>query len=119
MFRPISFNVIRQALDWHGFPVPKLRQLSLDDHDLDCVTAEYVATWTRQQVEQVAELPEFWATNVARWKFEDTLKQCFCEDVRITNVSTNEEGATLTALLYVKVDRCLLYWASFLTENYA
>jgi hypothetical protein len=114
MFQPISFNVIRQALEWHGFPVPKLRQLSLDDHDPDFVTAEYVATWTPEQANAIpCSEPDF-PIGPTLTLFIDKLQACFCHDVQVHSVERSEPGDNIVAFIYVKVDRGLLYWAQLL-----
>jgi hypothetical protein len=118
MFQPISFNVIRQALEWHGFPVPILRQVSLSDLDPDAVWAEYVATWTPEQVDAIPCTEPDFPIPPALTLFIDRLQACFCEDIQVHSVERNEPSRTVTAFIYVKVDRALLYWASFLAELY-
>lgn len=116
MFQPISFNVIRQALEWHGFPVPKLRQLSLNDHDPDFVTAEYVAHWTAQQVQRVTGYPPGSQATYAEGEMGARLRQCFCEDVQVADPVNDPVAHMMTALIYVRVPRDLLYWAHLLEE---
>jgi hypothetical protein len=116
MFQPISFNVIRQALEWHGLPVPKLRQLSLNDHDPDCVTGEYVASWPLTSVISVNnDYPdETYCLAVA--SFIHKLRSCFCQDIEIADGVPDVQGGIVTALIYVRVARGLLFWADLLDE---
>jgi len=82
MYQPISFNAIRQALEWHGMPVPVLRQLSFYDDELDGETsAEYLATWTPQQVADAVAHPEIYHATPLYYLFGEKLRACFYNDV--------------------------------------
>jgi len=118
MFQPISFNVIRQALEWHGFPVPKLRQLSLNDHDPDLVTGEYVATWTDDQVRAVTGYETVYLSKYADLAFTAKLKECFCDDIQVDGDTSQTVRGSYQYVITVKVARSLLYWAHLLEEIY-
>lgn len=117
MYQPISFNVIRQALNWHGFPVPTLRQLSLNDHDLNFIWAEYRATWTEEQaVSVIADYPdEDWTLACKNFNFH--LAKCFCEDVEVMNAEFHPLKRHLTVLFYVKVAREVVAMAQLLNSD--
>lgn len=108
MFQPISFNVIRQALAWHNLPVPTLRQLSLYDGYGDNVSAEYLALWAAEALETrwfgvPREDGDYYYTVML-----NHLRDCFCDDIHMTELHWDPVNQRLAALLYVKVDRTLL-----------
>jgi hypothetical protein len=114
MYQPISFNVIRQALAWHNMPFPHLRQLSYYDCFENFISAEYLAVWTRDQVSLVVggfpvEDGSFYFECFARH-----LRECFCSDAIVTQLSVNPMQRTLCGLLYVTVPRETLVMASIL-----
>lgn len=105
MFRPISFNVIKQALEWHGFAVPQLRLMSFSDHDPDAVTAEYLAVWDEWQLDQ----KYFVAPGDGKLQgiaiFQQDLQACFCDDVEVRQLQWHSPHEQMSAMLYVRVDR--------------
>lgn len=115
MIQPISFNVIRQALDWHGFPVPALRQLSFYDFFTDFISAEYIATWTMDQVEGVCHGLPSQDGSYYYVQFKNALSECFCEDIAVTELHWDSLFMTMRALFYVRIDRAVLVMAEGLT----
>ncbi len=116
MYQPISFNVIRQALDWHGFPVPTLRQLSYTEGE-ETLTAEYRASWPEHRVPLRYFRSENWTAGkdgVA--SFKDDLQACFAQDVEVREVAWSDPKQEMTALLYVTVGKGIHEWAEMLSR---
>jgi len=112
MYQPISFNVIRQALEWHGLPVPTLRQLSHFNYDPDNVSAEYLATWTAEQLRQRFGMAEL---NAVPWQapvFVQQVRNCFCEDVRVMDPEYNLINGSFRVIFYVTISREVIAAAS-------
>lgn len=105
MYQPISFNVIRQALEWHRFPVPALRQLSFFDNDPEQVTAEYLATWTLEQALKAVTPHTIWHERGTQIRFMQKLKECFCEDVTAVDAYFDPLKKEFRVLLYVRLSR--------------
>jgi hypothetical protein len=112
MYQPISFNVIRQALDWHRFPVPALRQLSFFDSDPEQVTAEYLATWTAVQMLQQRGRASGPPTRITQVLFMEALTACFCEDVTAIDAYYDPLKEEFRVLLYVRLSREVIAAAS-------
>jgi len=110
MYQPISFNVIRQALEWHGFPVPTLRQLSFYDFWDDFVSAEYLATWGPSLTAKVTGSSPERDGSYHYAVFAVRLRDCFAEDVTITDLHVNSHNLEMTALIYVKIPKGLAMW---------
>ena len=110
MFQPISFNVIRQALEWHGVPIPKLRQLSLDDSDPDFIVGEYMATWAEEQFVAVLhpDKPGYQIGDMLN--FTHKVRECFCEDIKVFAQESELWECGVRLLLYVAVPRTTLAW---------
>jgi len=117
MFQPISFNVIRQALVWHGFPVPKLRQMSFYDYSSEEITAEYFALWTKEQFFQVLHPghPEYMIGDDRL--FLAKVQECFCEDVGVHYAYSDLYRDGFACLFYVRVSREVLAAASILSGD--
>lgn len=117
MCQPISFNVIRQVLEWHGFPVPSLRLLSFSDTDPEVVVAEYLALWP------ISQLPRKYFVDPVRLRFgavgeiQRDLQTCFCQDVTVLNVVQKPVHGLLSAVLYMQVGRSTLALAAISTRD--
>jgi len=110
MFQPISFNVIRQALEWHALPVPNLRVLSFHS-DEQRTTAEYLAIWPEHCLPlRFFERPTFSDPRDGVSRFMDDLIQCFAADVAVRQVRWSEIRQEMSALLYVEVDTAIGNW---------
>lgn len=110
MFQPISFNVIRQALTWHGFPVPTLRLLSSAVfEDSPVIVAEYRAEWRYAQFDELKDgaLYNGWQ---ALHYIEQNLQECFCSDVQVRELRADEDLLMYVALFYVQVDKGMINW---------
>jgi len=105
MYQPISFNVIRQALQWHAFPVPTLRQLSYWDYDPNEITAEYVCTWSAEQLRQHFGMALLCSMPCDGLLFTRQLRQCFCEDVAVLDPEYDPVKESFSAILYVTISR--------------
>lgn len=117
MFQPISMNVIRQALDWHGFPVPTLRELSYSDDSDGDITAEYQAVWALDRIiEGEHDIPVS-PVGVIVADFIRDLRGCFCEDVAVVDAHMDPLRDELKVLLYVKVSRAVCFWAEHWTNT--
>jgi len=116
MFQPISFNAIRQALEWHGFPVPKLRQLSFQDYDELWITAEYLATWSAEQLRQRYGHDLMFRSSHMRGVFITQLRECFCEDVIIADYALVLDPDEFRVLLYIKLGKDAIAAARFVEE---
>lgn len=114
MYQPISFPVIRQALQWHDIPCPELRQLSFCDQFEDHVIAEYLATWSfaPMQARFPDQMHDFTAPHIGAIKQQ--LQEAFCEDVTVIDLEYSPFRDVFTALLYVKVSRSMDQWAHWL-----
>jgi len=112
MYQPISFNVIRQALEWHALPVPTLRQLSFFSYDPDNVMAEYLATWTHAQVSECTGYRTDHAQSYVFSQFLDRLHNCFCEDVTIFHGGLSPIKDEFRVILYVTISREVIAAAS-------
>jgi len=114
MYQPISFNVIRQALAWHGFPVPQLRQLSYSPANEDgLATAEYLATWGHSLIDAhyAMKLPH--GGSRAQIIYHD-LMDCFMDDIQVLSVGYAFESQCYTALLYVTVTVQIGLWGEMM-----
>lgn len=104
MFQPIAFRVIRQALIWHGFPVPAMRQLSFYEWE-DFFSAEYALTWTasmlRDDKKPIPKQDGDFHYTVLQYDLHD----CFADDVSVIQLHWDEESLLLTALLYVQLPK--------------
>jgi len=110
MFQVISFNVIRQALDWHGLPMPKLRILSFYSDELH-TTAEYGAVWPEHCLPQrFFAAPTISDPRDGVSRFMDELIQCFAADVAVRQVRWSHILQEMSALLYVEVDTAIGNW---------
>lgn len=105
MYQPISFNVIRQALEWHNFPVPTIRQLSFHDMPDQEIIAEYYARWTTADVVKVTGMSPGWQAMYARIIFTEQLRQCFCEDIEATELLPTPLEEGFSCLIYVRISR--------------
>ena len=105
MYQPISFNVIRQALAWHGLPVPTLRQLSFYSYDPDNVMAEYVATWDTEQLRQLFGMAIILANAWFVPVFVKRISECFCEDVTIFDAAFDPVKEVFSVICYVTISR--------------
>jgi len=114
MFQPISFNVICQALEWHDLPRPRLRVLSV--HDMEGVTeAEYRATWRAVDLPDrilYKDMEPLAVPCIALLSRE--LRDCFASDVEVFGLEFDALTATVSALLYVRVDAGIGNWAEHL-----
>lgn len=105
MIQPISFNVIQQAIQWHGLPTPGLQTLSISGMDREAMRAEYEAVWPEHVIPQRyfgPQVPE-WYDGVAHFKGD--LQDCFCEDVHVVNCRWDDLKQQMIAVLYIRVDR--------------
>jgi len=104
MLKPIGFEVIRQALDWHDFPLPLLRQLSFYEWD-DKFSAEYRAQW---EFEQLGE--RHWFTTgsgefALSPSFASDLAMCFARDISVIDVQVQSAKHRVVALLHVSLSK--------------
>jgi len=119
MYHPISFNVIRQALEWHGMPVPMLHQLSFYDNELHGETsAEYLATWTPDQAASVAVQPEVPHAPHLCPLFSEKLRACFCDDVAVLGITRNPTNGTIICVLYVRVSTFIGNWHEHILNDF-
>lgn len=105
MYQPISFNVIRQALDWHKMPIPTLRELSYYDCFTDFISAEYLCVWTDEQLRQFAPTKLLHDGSYAYTVFANQLRECFCDDVKVVELHFDPLKEELRGLLYVTISR--------------
>lgn len=117
MFQPISFNVIRQALEWHGVPVPKLRMLSFSDYDQDLITAEYRASWAFDDLANAGMGVTMPNGGLFLADFASLVRGCFCEDVCVETVEARASTREVVAVFYVRVSKGLIYLAKVLNAN--
>jgi hypothetical protein len=117
MYQPISFNVIRQALQWHAFPPPRLRVLCVSESD-DLIEASYQATW------DVAELPDsvrwsdppkFGVPDVARLLKQ--VRECFASDVDVLAAIHDPVANVANVLLHVRVSPHIGNWHEHLLND--
>jgi len=105
MYKPISFQVIRQALQWQGIPAPlTIRLLSTFKWPDGSTSAEVVATWESAAVMHHTGYASLYDGSVAYSRFLSDLRDCFCEDVH--PVAAHYEVATdrMSVELYCKVN---------------
>lgn len=104
MLQPISFEVIRQAISWHDFPQPVIRQLSFYEWD-SCFSGEYLLTWELEDIP--AHLRSWvWSDKADDWwKFEEELQECFCSDVRVIKLVIDSDPMHVKVLVHVEVDK--------------
>jgi len=105
MYQPISFNVIRQALEWHGLPVPTLRQLSYWTYDPHELSAEYVATWSAEQLRQRFVISLLASIHWQLPVFVQQLRECFCDDIRLFDPEYDYIKEEFRVILYVTISR--------------
>lgn len=111
MYQPISFNVIRQALHWHGFPTPNLRQLSHSPSSEDGIsTAEYLATWGYSLID------DFYRHKSCKYpsradNIQQDVQDCFTGDVCVLGVGWMPATRCYFALLYIQVDEKVEAWS--------
>lgn len=116
MYQPISFNVIRQALEWHGFPVPKMRMLSYRE-DGATVIAEIYAEWQEFLIPIRFFGPANEFANADRiFLFKEELQQCFCEDVAIVEIGWVDERQLMKGIFYVRIEKTVLVLPQWLND---
>lgn len=104
MLKPISFEVVRQALEWHDFPQPTIRQLSFYEWDT-VYTAEYLLTW------KVSDIPEAlrlfaWSSDPEDWYvFENHLQGCFCDDLRVIKLVVDADKTVVKVLVVAELEK--------------
>lgn len=104
MLQPIAFNVIRQALVWHDFPVPVMRQLSFYEWE-DCFSAEYGLTWAKSMLEDAGRCAPGQDGDYCYTVLLYDLRDCFADDVTVVQCHWDEEHKCLQALLYVQLQK--------------
>jgi len=111
MYQPISFEVVRQALAWHGFPIPRLRQLSCSPIREDGFsTAEYLARWSHSLIDDHYSQGHYFAKSRSELMQRD-LQECFTDDINVTGVGFDLWANDYFALIYVRVDPVSDLWA--------
>lgn len=116
MYQPISFNVIRQALEWHGLPVPTLRQLSYRDQEPGEWTAEYLAMWSMDRLVEYMSSSPVPPYDVLTGEFVNRLRECFCADIDVVDAHINPLRNDLVVLLYVRVSKGISRWFEDITQ---
>lgn len=102
MFQPIAFSVIRQALEWHGFPVPSMRQLSFYEWE-EHFSAEYSLVWSASMLRDGGKSLPHQDGDFAYTVLQYDLHDCFSDDVTLVQLHWDSEHLCLTALLYVQL----------------
>lgn len=102
MLQPIAFSVIRQALDWHGFPVPAMRQLSFYEWE-EHFSAEYALTWSAAALRAAGKSIPGQDGDFPYTVLQYDLYDCFSDDVTVIQLHWDSELLTLSALLYVQL----------------
>lgn len=104
MIKPIAFGTIEQALEWHGFPVPTLRQLSFYEW-LDSWTAEYRAEWKPIDLAMREGGADWSDGSAAYMRFLYDLRECFCNDICPVQMHYDPETRIMSGLLYVRLPK--------------
>lgn len=104
MIQPIAFSVLRQALLWHAFPVPEMRQLSFYEWP-DYFQAEYLLTWPEHIIPQKYFVPSRWQFRDGLAAFWHDLEDCFASDVLVLDCTWHELDQQMTALLSVQLEK--------------
>lgn len=102
MLKPISFEVVRQALRWHDFPQPAIRQLSYYEWD-SYYSAEYLLIWRVEDVPP--KLRAFsWSNDPEDWyRFEIELQECFCTDLRVIKLVIDADREHVKVVVNVEL----------------
>jgi len=118
MYQPISFNVIRQALEWHGFPVPILRCLSVSPPSEEgIVYAEYHARWGYSLLDELGT-EAYHKRQQPLDYIKAKLQDCFCGDVEVCVLRVDDKAQEYIAVLDVKVDQTVTVLADWLNRAY-
>jgi len=82
MYKPISYNVIRQAIDWSDLPAPqKIRMLSTFKWPNGDTSGEYMLTFDGAAVREALNILCLWDGAPGDVIMRDRLQQCFCRDI--------------------------------------
>jgi len=85
MYKPISFNVIRQALAWGENPEPlKIRVLSSFKWPNGDTSAEYVLTFDGAQVRACTDYGALFENSAADSMMRFRVQESFCKDITLT-----------------------------------
>lgn len=104
MLQPIAFSVMRQALDWHGFPQPTMRQLSFYEWR-DTFSAEYLCVWTGGQIQGYLHATPSEDGDFIYTVLRTRLYDCFADDVSVVQLHWDNDNGLMSALLYVQLEK--------------
>jgi hypothetical protein len=103
MFKPISFNVVRQAIQWSDLPLPtKIRMLSSFKWPDGSTSGEYVLTWDGVAVREATDWKALHDGSDADVWFRYWLQQCFCSDIQVVRTWCDPQHDLYKAELYAK-----------------
>lgn len=103
MNKPISFNVIRQALGHMGLPTPTMRVLSVYTLPDGTSTAEYLLTWTIPQLERHQNPKNAAFAFVDYEAFRNEVQQSFAEDCTVVDQDVHGIPGMYQIMLHVRV----------------
>lgn len=101
---PVPFDVISEAIEVNGLPLPS--KIERDGMAIlwpnDETTATYTMVFSSKSVRDYCGLP-FANRDGEIWKFRQDLRNCFADDVTLTELHLGT--IEVWAKLYVKVER--------------
>jgi len=101
MLKPISINVIRQAVEWSGLPDPlSIRQLSAYKWPNGDISGEYVLTFEGSDVRREFEYEALYDGSAADSKMRYALNECFCTDITVVRTWCHAYDDTWKAEVY-------------------
>lgn len=84
MYKPISYNVIRQAIQWSGLPdILNIRMLSSFKWPNGDTSGEYVLTFAGNEVRTVTGESSLFEGADSDILMKRWLQECFCQDVTV------------------------------------
>jgi hypothetical protein len=103
MFKPISFPVIRQAMAWEGLKPASLRVLSSFTAPDGIQLADYLATFTREQLADWLPGRDLRNQEPGWYEFRHWLRDCFCSDVQVMGQQFSEDTGRMDVILSIKL----------------
>jgi hypothetical protein len=105
MFKPISFNVIRQVLAWEKIPTPlKIRMLSTFKWPDGSTSGECMLTWDGRTVTKQCDAAALYDGSAAYTDFLNALRECFCGDIKVVQAHYEVQTDRMAVELYMKVN---------------
>lgn len=104
MYKPISFNVVKQAIAWSDLPAPTaIRMLSSFKWPDGSTSGEYMLTFDGAAVRAATDRGLLSDGSAADSQMRHFLSQCFCSDIQVVRTWCDPAHDLWKAELYAKM----------------